>query len=281
MTLKKNSELFAWKPSNMPRIDPYFLCHKLALCVEAKPVAQKKRKTRGEIRVAMEGETTKLKEARGVEANLDKCEAIINMKSSQNTKEVPKLASQLASLSRFLPKEAEKAQPSFQLLKKPMYFGVSPILTKPLEWHKLCLYLVVSKYAVSVVMVQEQGKKQTPIYCTSKVLQEAQTRYHIIEKLVLGLVTSARRLRPYFHLHTIIIRTNHPIQQVLWKLELADGLLNPKGGGAGIILEGLGKLVLENSLKFDCKTSNNQAEYEALLAGLDFRSRCSKCALQQ
>ncbi|RDY00082.1 hypothetical protein CR513_16769, partial [Mucuna pruriens] len=56
--------LFSWKPSNMLGIDPNFLCHKLALFVEAKLVAQKKMKTRGERMVAMERETTKLKEAR-------------------------------------------------------------------------------------------------------------------------------------------------------------------------------------------------------------------------
>jgi len=53
-----------------------------------------------------------------------------------------------------------------------------------------------------------------------------------------------------------------------WTLYV-DGLSNPKGSGAGIILEGPGEFVLEQSLKFEFKTSNNQAEYEALLAGLE------------
>nr|KYP73704.1 hypothetical protein KK1_006352 [Cajanus cajan]KYP73711.1 hypothetical protein KK1_006359 [Cajanus cajan] len=47
-----------------------------------------------------------------------------------------------------------------------------------------------------------------------------------------------------------------------------DGSSNNQGSGAGIILEGPTRLTLEQSLRFAFKASNNQAEYEALLAGL-------------
>ncbi|WVZ05479.1 hypothetical protein V8G54_018825 [Vigna mungo] len=53
-----------------------------------------------------------------------------------------------------------------------------------------------------------------------------------------------------------------------WKL-LVDGSSNNKGGGAGIVLEGPDGLVVEQSLIFKFKVSNNQAEYEALLAGME------------
>ena len=47
-----------------------------------------------------------------------------------------------------------------------------------------------------------------------------------------------------------------------------DGSSNAKGSGAGIILEGPAGLTIEQSLRFDFKTTNNQAEYEAIIAGL-------------
>nr|KYP47396.1 hypothetical protein KK1_031010 [Cajanus cajan] len=47
-----------------------------------------------------------------------------------------------------------------------------------------------------------------------------------------------------------------------------DGSSNSKGGGAGIILEGPNQVTLKQSLKFGFKVTNNQEEYEALLAGL-------------
>ena len=40
------------------------------------------------------------------------------------------------------------------------------------------------------------------------------------------------------------------------------------GGGAGVVLEGPGSLWIEQSLRFNFKASNNQAEYEALIVGL-------------
>ncbi|RDX67149.1 hypothetical protein CR513_54013, partial [Mucuna pruriens] len=37
LTLRKNVDLFSWRPSGMPGIDTNFLCYRLALYVEAKP----------------------------------------------------------------------------------------------------------------------------------------------------------------------------------------------------------------------------------------------------
>jgi len=48
-----------------------------------------------------------------------------------------------------------------------------------------------------------------------------------------------------------------------------DGSSNAKGVRAGVVLEGPGDLLVEQSLRFGFKTSNNQAEYEALIAGLE------------
>ncbi|XP_068504640.1 uncharacterized protein [Phaseolus vulgaris] len=47
-----------------------------------------------------------------------------------------------------------------------------------------------------------------------------------------------------------------------------DGSSNERLCGAGVVLEGPDEIVIEQALKFDFKTSNNQAEYEAILAGL-------------
>ena len=48
-----------------------------------------------------------------------------------------------------------------------------------------------------------------------------------------------------------------------------DGSSNPPGAGAGVILEGLDNVLIEQSLRFNFKTSNNQAEYKPLIAGLN------------
>jgi hypothetical protein len=47
-----------------------------------------------------------------------------------------------------------------------------------------------------------------------------------------------------------------------------DGSSNPKGAGAGILIENDEGVTVEYSLKFEFPTSNNQAEYEACLTGI-------------
>ncbi|XP_016173632.1 uncharacterized protein LOC107616151 [Arachis ipaensis] len=196
---------------------------------------------------------------RGIEANPDKCQAVINMQSPRSVKEVQQLTGRLT----------------------------------------------------------DNGKEQHPVYFVSKVLQSAETRYPMIEKLAFGLIITARRLRHYFQGHRIIVRTSQPFRQVLSKPDLAgrltkwfiklsefdityqsigsskaqaladfiseftsdvqeaepwelymDGASNDNGCGAGILLKDNAGVYAEQSIKFLFQVTNNQAEYEALLAGL-------------
>ncbi|XP_068503750.1 uncharacterized protein [Phaseolus vulgaris] len=52
-----------------------------------------------------------------------------------------------------------------------------------------------------------------------------------------------------------------------WVLSV-DGSSNQQGSGAGVILEGPNGVLIEQSLRFAFKASNNQAEYEALIVGM-------------
>ncbi|XP_072062157.1 uncharacterized protein [Arachis hypogaea] len=157
-----------------------------------------------------------------------------------------------------------------------------------------CAFAVqgVTDWAISSALVSERNKVQHPIYFVSKTLQHAELNYPRIEKLALALIFSARRLRPYFQSHVIHIRTDHPLRQVgpiksqfladfiaeltipseedhakQWILYV-DGSSNNGGCGAGIRLEAEDGFILEHSIHLAFKASNNQSEYEALLAGL-------------
>ena len=147
-----------------------------------------------------------------------------------------------------------------------------------------------------------------------------------MEKLILDLVTAARKLRPYFQAHTIEVPTEYPMKQVLhkpetsgrlmkWAIELSefdiryrpktaikgqvlayfvmefasaepardaqaatdlstwklsvDGASNAQGSGAGLILTSPEGIDIEYALRFGFHTSNNEAEYEAVIAGLN------------
>ncbi|XP_034218921.1 uncharacterized protein K02A2.6-like [Prunus dulcis] len=57
------------------------------------------------------------------------------------------------------------------------------------------------------------------------------------------------------------------LTQPLWTL-FVDGSSNAQGCGAGLVLVSPDKVALEYALRFKFQASNNEAEYEALLAGL-------------
>ena len=53
-----------------------------------------------------------------------------------------------------------------------------------------------------------------------------------------------------------------------WKLSV-DGASNEQGSGAGLILTSPEGINIEYALRFGFHTSNNEAEYEAVIAGLN------------
>ncbi|XP_068497948.1 uncharacterized protein [Phaseolus vulgaris] len=178
---------------------------------------------------------------RGIEANPDKCEAIMQMGRPKNLKEVQRLVGKLNSLSRFLPILAEKTKPIINLLKKSENFVWSeqceqalsqiksmvaepPILVKPVPNQPIIVYLATSNEAIRAALIQE-NPEQKPIYFVSRTLQNAETRYPKVERIALTLVYAARRLRPYFQNHQIIVRTDFPISKILKKPELAGRMV--------------------------------------------------------
>lgn len=107
---------------------------------------------------------------RGIHVNLDKCQAIVEIKSPQNVIEAKRLASMKAFLSRFLPRIAERVRPIMNLLKKTNNFvwddeykesfrhlketlATPLILSKPNINKKLIVYLLVLGEPISVVLV--------------------------------------------------------------------------------------------------------------------------------
>jgi len=142
----------------------------------------------------------------------------------------------LTALSRFVAMYAQHALPFFKLLRKETKFEwieeckaalkhlketlyAPSVLSRPGE--VLYLYLFVSSNTVSAVLVRETPEGKKPIYFTSKALLGPETRYQKIEKLALSLLTAARRLRQYFLAHTVVVRTDQPIRQILGRPDVA------------------------------------------------------------
>ena len=177
---------------------------------------------------------------RGIEANPDKIKAVLDMPSPSGIKEVQRLTGRIAALSRFVSRASDKCQPFFQVLKKAFqwdtkceeafsalktYLSSPPILVSPVEGELLTLYLAVSDFSTSAVLVRDKERVQHPVYYCSRALR-VEERYPRTEKLILALVTAARKLRPHFKAHTIEVLTEYPMKQVLHKSETSGRLMN-------------------------------------------------------
>ena len=278
---------------------------------------------------------------RGIEANPDKIKAVLDMPLPSSIKEVQRLTRRIAALSRFVSRASDKCQPFFQVLKKAFqwdahykeafaalktYLSFPPILVSPYEGELLTLYLALSDFSTSAVLIRDKDRVQHPVYYCSRALRGAEERYLKMEKLILALVTTTRKLRPYFQAHTIEIPTKYPMKQVLhkpetsgrlmkWVIELSefnirykpktaikgqvladfvmeftsaelaeatqttpdlpiwrlsvDGAANAQGSGAGLILTSPKGIDIEYVLRFGFRASNNEAEYEAVIAELN------------
>jgi len=157
-------------------------------------------------------------------------------------KEVQQLTERLADLSRFLSCVGDKAFAFFASIKKKENFTWTPeceddfhkvktFLSTPLVLHRpitgaiLFLYLSISTNTMSSVLVDDSDSGEKPIYFVSKVFRGAELKYQKIELLALAVVITARKLRPYFQSHKIVVKTNFPIKQVLGKPDLVGRMV--------------------------------------------------------
>ena len=126
---------------------------------------------------------------KGIEANPNKIQAILNMEPPRNIKEVQSLTGLVAALNRFVSKATDKCLPFFKVLKKAFewmdecqkafqdlkaYLIATPLLSPSILGEELYLYLAMSSYAVSSALIREKGKIQKPVYYTSQVLRGAE-----------------------------------------------------------------------------------------------------------
>ncbi|XP_057251740.1 uncharacterized protein LOC130591823 [Beta vulgaris subsp. vulgaris] len=272
---------------------------------------------------------------RSIEANPDKIKAVLEMKSPLNVREVQRLTGCLAALGRFLSRSADKSLFFFKALKRKeftwdedaeqaftslkLHLSTLPKLMSPLPGETLFIYLAVSEYALSAVLVAEREGTQHPVYFISHAFRGAEAKYSEVEKMVFALVMASRKLKPYFQAHQIKVLTGQPLRKVIesrnhssrmtdWADQLADfgleyeprraikaqaladfitecttrppvgqseewelyvdGFSTKSGCGAGLVLKPPVGEKMEYAIKFEFLGSNNEAEYEALILGL-------------
>ncbi|XP_019155154.1 PREDICTED: uncharacterized protein LOC109152025 [Ipomoea nil] len=186
---------------------------------------------------------------------------------------------------------------------------MSPIiLSKPEPGEDLDLYLAASDRAVSAALCRtDSDGVQRPVYYVSHAFQGPELRYSRLEKMVLALYTTAKKLTPYFQGRVIRVLTDQPIGSVLrtasssgrlviWAMMLTqfaieykprpaikgqaladfvvefatDGSSSRKGSGGGVVITSPEGFKVYYALIYQFSPTNNEVEYEAFVAGLQF-----------
>ena len=172
---------------------------------------------------------------RGIEANIEKIEAIRQMQPPNTKKGVQKLKGRLASLNRFISRSAEKCLPFFKALKGSgnfrwgeeqqkafkalkTYIEKLAIMTSPSEKAELLLYIASSGATVSAALVEEcmikVTLKQVPIYFVSEALNGSKLLHSEMEKMAYAVVMAARKLRYYFQSYKTKVPTSYPLRDM-------------------------------------------------------------------
>ncbi|XP_070017159.1 uncharacterized protein [Nicotiana sylvestris] len=221
---------------------------------------------------------------RSIEVNLAQIKSIEEIPDMLTSKKkVQRLIGRIAALGRFISKSSEKCFKFFLALKKQdhfkwteecqqalknlkMYLSSPPLLAKPKVGERLLIYLVVSEVAVSSVLVREdQGR----LAKWSIELSEYDITYHprtAIKSQVLAdfLADFSQGMQLEVEKELQVFNGSNPR---IWTL-FTDGLSNVKGAGLGIILVPPTGETIRQAIKCHSIT-NNEAEYEAVIAGLE------------
>ncbi|GJU68822.1 reverse transcriptase domain-containing protein [Tanacetum coccineum] len=226
---------------------------------------------------------------KGIRICPDKVDVVLSLQSPKCLKDVHKLNGKLTSLNRFLAKSAEKSLPFFKTLKKctkkndflwteeaettfkqmKEHIAKLPMPTAPEEQEELIVYLAASKEAVSAVLMTEKEARKMPIYFMQKwSIQLGEFGIHYRPRVsVKGQVLADFIIeRPEDEGQDNSAKEEEPLP-ARWTL-FTDGSSCVDGCGAGVILTDPEGMEFTYALRFQFETTNNEAEYEALIAGL-------------
>ena len=168
----------------------------------------------------------------GIKVNPDQIKAINSLQPPRNPKEVQKLTGMTVTLNRFISRSANRWRPFFIFLHKwkgfewteecavafqqlKNYLSRPPIMSSPEVDEVLFAYLAVAPHAVSFVLIRLDSGIQRPVYYMSKSLHEADVHYLPLEKAILAVVHTTRKLLHYFQAHTVVVLTQFPLKSIL------------------------------------------------------------------
>nr|GEY54992.1 reverse transcriptase domain-containing protein [Tanacetum cinerariifolium] len=158
-----------------------------------------------------------------------------------------------------------EAEQAFKQLKQ--HFSELPMLVPPILKEELIVYRSASQRAISAVLMTERGTVQRPVYFVSRALQGPELNYTPMEKLVLALIFTAKRVIIKIERHAG--RTQyHLLAEDICERTYPSGFpfreARRSSTSAGLILTSLEGTKFTYALRFQFTASNNEAEYEGI-----------------
>ncbi|XP_009388188.2 uncharacterized protein LOC103975002 [Musa acuminata AAA Group] len=218
------------------------------------------------------------------------------MQSPRTIKDLQRLNGRLAAMSRFLARSGDRCLPFFKALKNPKNFQwtaecekafkqlpvyyVSHVLNGPEE-----RYPPIEKLALALVL---SARKLRPYFqahpvevITDQPLRQILSKFDVVGHLLKWVVEldehdvryiprtaiKAQSVADFIAELTQIEDVDLEQPSEAWVLHV-DGSANSKGAGARLVLLAPDGRSFECSLRFGFQATNNEAEYEVLLAGL-------------
>ncbi|KAI3448541.1 hypothetical protein Pfo_005206 [Paulownia fortunei] len=216
-------------------------------------------------------------------------DAILNMPPPRHIKHVQQLTGRLAALNRFISRSADKGLPFFKVLRNKCRFSSEVGRAhQPIYYTSKILqgaeqrYPNIEKLALALITATRKLRpyfqSHPVVVLTNHPLKQVLSNPEISGRLVKWAIELSEhgiefRPRPAIKAQVladfVVEMTTDEISKSLsaWTLYV-DGSSTSTGSGAGIVIESPQGDKFEYALKFEFLTSNNEAEYEALLAGL-------------
>ncbi|XP_021719307.1 uncharacterized protein LOC110686982 [Chenopodium quinoa] len=218
---------------------------------------------------------------RGIDANPTKVQAALDLPKPKTKRDVQRLTGRIAALSRFISRASDKGLPFFKALKFPKskeliwedeqreafkqfreHLAQLPKLARPAEGETLYLYVAVSPATISAPLekVHDKVEKSGRLAKWAFELTEFSINYQ--PRAVIKAQALAYFLAECSYQETL------DEEKKIWTV-FTDGSSTVNGSGAGVVITSPEGKSFEYALKFSFKASNNEAEYEAAIAGLE------------